>query len=97
MKNLKIAIAKKTIFVNVHKCTFNEQGEVTKIAEATENDIVKAKLNEIISKISLDDMPELSEEGKRHFYKHQKALLDKFVVTSSNGERMPLEVVEAEI
>lgn len=97
MKNLKIAIAKKTIFVNVHKCTFNEQGEITKIAEATENDRIKAKLNEIISNISPNMMGDLSEEGLRHFTKHKKALLDKFVVTSSNGERLPLEVVEAEI
>ena len=97
MKNLKIAIAKKTIFVNVHKCEFNEQGEITKIAEATENDRIKAKFNELIDAISIDAFGELTEDGARHFAKHKKALLDKFVVTSSNGERMPLEVVEAEI
>ena len=40
---------------------------------------------------------DLSEEGLRHFAKHQATLLSKFVVTSSNGDRMPLEVVEAQI
>lgn len=97
MSKLNFKIAKKTILVNVHKCQFNEAGEVTKIVEATENDLIKSKLNEIIANITPDMVGDLSEEGLRHFAKHKTALLSKFVVTSSNGQRMPLEVVEAEI
>jgi hypothetical protein len=97
MGNLNFKIAKKTIFVNVHKCEFNEAGEITKIAEATENDRIKAHFNSLIAAISADEFGALTEEGKQHFAKHKAALLAKFVVTSSNGERLPLEVVEAEL
>jgi len=97
MSKLNFKIAKKTIFVNVHKCEFNESGEITKIAEATENDRIKAHFNSLIEAISSDDFGTLTEEGQKHFAKHKKALLEKFVVTASNGQRMPLEVVEAEL